>query len=232
MPAGCGPRCSSSCERCDRVGCSLRMSLASALSERIKCSLTWRRKATPAGRSWWVLTTSEPRTDASEFGLWPTPLEAMARSGLLWATPNASGEMTGTNRGGAQGRVGKKRPLLGTQVKWLTRVSSEDGPQDQEKTNTSGKRRDWPTPDSHAGKRGGNQNIAAQTWRRRTVTINDRVLAESGRRSGKLSPDWVGQLMGAPDNWLATNPPADALGLKLGETPSSRKSLRKSGRRS
>jgi hypothetical protein len=37
---------------------------------------------------------------------------------------------------------------------------------------------------------------------------------------GSLNPDWVGQLMGAPDGWLATDPPRDVLVSARGETAS------------
>jgi hypothetical protein len=37
------------------------------------CYLTWRRKATKSGRSYFQLAPSTPRTGGIGFGLWPTP---------------------------------------------------------------------------------------------------------------------------------------------------------------
>lgn len=68
----CGPRCSGSCEKCDPVGASLKTSLLSELAALTGYSATWSRRATPHGRSWWVLTTSARRTAESASGSWPT----------------------------------------------------------------------------------------------------------------------------------------------------------------
>jgi hypothetical protein len=84
---GCGEKCTGSCASCDPVGYSLRTSLGSELTARTGCSVTWKRRATPAGRSWWVLAMSAPPTDATASGssdagttltdatvrMWPTP---------------------------------------------------------------------------------------------------------------------------------------------------------------
>lgn len=59
----------------DPVGSLLRMSLASVLSERTRFSNHWKEAATPAGRSWWVLTTSErpiEESGSSSSPGWPT----------------------------------------------------------------------------------------------------------------------------------------------------------------
>lgn len=56
----------------DPVGYSLRMCLALELEALTGCSLTWKRSATPHGRSWWVLGRSERRTGEIGSGLWPT----------------------------------------------------------------------------------------------------------------------------------------------------------------
>ena len=70
--AVCGENCSDWCESVDPAGCSLRTSLRSELAALTGFSLIWKRKATPAGRSWWVLGRSEPRTEESASGLWRT----------------------------------------------------------------------------------------------------------------------------------------------------------------
>lgn len=62
-----------SSESCAHNGSSPRTCPACAVAALISSSATWRRSATPAGRSWWVLTISGRATDASGSGLWPTP---------------------------------------------------------------------------------------------------------------------------------------------------------------
>ena len=93
---GCGAKCSGSCESADPIGCLLRMSLASELSAQTGFSVTWKTQATPGGRSWYVLKTSEPRIRAREFGSLPTP----------------TASAYGSNQGGAAGRVGPRRYSL------------------------------------------------------------------------------------------------------------------------
>ena len=115
--AGCGPRCSGSCERCDPVGSWLRTCLASALSERTRCSLIWKRKATPAGRSWWVLTTLGRPTVARGCGLSP---------GSDWPTATANESETRTNRGGSNGRVGPEGPMLAGAVQLWPTATAQD----------------------------------------------------------------------------------------------------------
>jgi len=50
------------------VGSLLKTALISELGALTPCSLHWRQSATPAGRSWFVLATSEPITNAPDHG--------------------------------------------------------------------------------------------------------------------------------------------------------------------
>jgi hypothetical protein len=68
-----GPKLSELRLRHDQLGASLRMSLGLELSALTGCSLTWQRSTTPHGRSWWVLSMPERRTDDNGCGLLPTP---------------------------------------------------------------------------------------------------------------------------------------------------------------
>src|SRR4051812_33755369 len=87
---GCGSKCSESCERCGPFGSLLRTSLLCELEALTGSSMTWRRQGTPLGRSWWVLTTSAPVTDANASGSLPE----------RWPTPRAEDcEQTGAHRG-------------------------------------------------------------------------------------------------------------------------------------
>ena len=237
----CGPSSHEWCERSDPDGCSLRTSLASALQQRTRCSLIWKKRATPLGRSWWVLTTLERPTVARGCGLSP---------GSDWPTVTANESETRTNRGGSNGRVGPERPMLAGAVKlwptWhtpqaqdceqagsanrpalthQTRLSCEAGPPDPESRSGSGKRRDWPTAQAHdaAGPPGsgtqGRGGRSADLTRAVDPTVTTR---------GALNPEWVCQLMGVPDGWLDSDPSPDVLGLRRSATASSRRSSRKS----
>ncbi len=67
----------------DPVGLALRTHLGCALEELTGCSMNWRRSATPAGRSWWVLTTLERPTSASGSGsLLPTCIASELKRGV------------------------------------------------------------------------------------------------------------------------------------------------------
>lgn len=74
---GCGSKCDESCARCGPFGSLLKTSLLFELGALTGSCLTWKRSASPAGRSWWVLDISEQPTDAIESGSsgddWPTP---------------------------------------------------------------------------------------------------------------------------------------------------------------
>lgn len=232
----CGLSSHEWCEKFDPLGCSLRTSLASALQQRTRCSLTWTRRATPAGRSWWVLTTLERPTEGSASGSWATPrvsvldghatpmdcpthgwdLPAQAQH---WASPQAR---DWKDSGPTQGN--RKSPNIGTQA---TRLSCEAGPPDPESSSGSGRLRDWPTVQARDHKGPAPQG---HTKGGRDLT------SEAGARTrGSLNPAWVAQLMGLPDGWLAADPPPDVLGLRrsaMGSSPrSSRKSAAPSSRR-
>lgn len=70
----CGPKPCGSCANCDPTGHALRTSLASELSGLTGSSKTWSRRATPSGRSWWVLTTVAPRIGENGCSSWGTPM--------------------------------------------------------------------------------------------------------------------------------------------------------------
>lgn len=59
--------------------------------------MAWQRRATPAGRSWWVLGMSERRTDAIESGSspddWVTPTAAIATGGQTSRSGARKGEL-------------------------------------------------------------------------------------------------------------------------------------------
>lgn len=96
---------SASSESATLVGSLLKTALISELAALTPCSLRWRQSATPAGRSWFVLETSEPTTnarDAGSSGVMPHKL----------STPRASDMKAGGH--GDTGRMGTVRHILAT----------------------------------------------------------------------------------------------------------------------
>lgn len=75
----------------DPVGLALRTFLASASEELTGSSKGWKRSATPAGRSWWVLTTLERTTSDGECGLLPAPRASDATHGATPRRPDGRG---------------------------------------------------------------------------------------------------------------------------------------------
>lgn len=112
-------RSSASSENADPVGCFLKTHLACELEELTGCSVTWKDKGTPQGRSWWVLGMSELRTNVNGYGLLPTPTKSSY----------------GSNRGGGSGRTGKWQPSLKTLLASPTATANHMAPS----------MRKWPT---------------------------------------------------------------------------------------
>ena len=238
-----GSGCDDSLQLFDLLGSSLRTSLLSELAALTKCSARWKRSVTPAGRSWGVLMTSARRTGASGCSSWPTahgmdnggnprrngptgnelgravtrdwftpqgrdwkdsgPTQGNRKSVNLgvqaardWQTPNA---MAGgsVSRGGK--RIGEK--LLAGQA-------------DQESRSTSGKPRDWSTPQAFDANEVPNGNAAERRTKGGCRNLGQEI-------GGSLNPAWVSQLMGFFDGW--TDLPAETL-LELWATQSSGKS--------
>ena len=74
---GSGLRCCDSSRKSDPVGLSLRTYLLSACEGLTQCSLEWKPRATPSGRSWWVLGLSGQITKETARGSWLTPRSCM-----------------------------------------------------------------------------------------------------------------------------------------------------------
>lgn len=119
---GSGLSSSGWCEKCDPIGSSLRTCLLSELSGPTASSLIWSKRATPLGRSWWVLTTSERPTDASASSSWPT---ASARD---WKdTPGMARESTNAD-GSTRNRVDQlPRAVFAAPSSWPTPTAETYG---------------------------------------------------------------------------------------------------------
>lgn len=166
------------------VGACLRTWLDTSRWGSTTCWLTWKRSATPGGRSLYRLVPSAPRTGETGFGFWPTPNAALLTSdtGLtcsgdgrqkpnklgwavseverrLWLTPRAEGFDAGAHRGVADS--------LRSAVKLL------------------------PTPQKADGERGS-----------LTMYRGEGNPTLKGAAGGELSAAWVNRMMGYPDGFL------------------------------
>ena len=72
MTVTSGRKCIGSWLPLGPVGSLLKTLLGTSAWASTKCFLTWRAKATPAGRLYFQLAPSMPRTEGTESGLWPT----------------------------------------------------------------------------------------------------------------------------------------------------------------
>src|SRR5271170_3299569 len=68
----------------DQIGFLLRTFLGSTAQKLTQFSVTWKRRATPAGRWFWELGASGLRTNAIELGFFATPTATMALE-TTWA---------------------------------------------------------------------------------------------------------------------------------------------------
>lgn len=182
-----GPRCHESSEKSDPVGYSLRTYLACELSRLTSCLKTWKDRGTPAGRSWWVLMTSEGRTGENAFG-----------SLQDWGTPRV------TTNGGRGNGARTKGSRLEDQACWPTPHGMQvdnprmAGPAGNELGRAVTK--DWATP-------------AARDWKDSGPTQGNRKSPNLGTQcAGLLAPESPSTL-GKPQDWPTPNA-ADAIGGK------------------
>ena len=170
----CGPSTHESSESSDPVGYLLRTSLASELSRQTKCSPTWKRQATPAGRSWWVLMTSVHRIGASGFGSLPD----------VYPTPQAiEGGMSIGLRGGektldhleSHGVTGRRMKEFFEVIDARLDLISKERRAERQRGRSL-----WPAGLPDQASRNG-----------------------SGKSRGRLNHRWALQLMGYPSDWTA-----------------------------
>jgi site-specific DNA-cytosine methylase len=142
----------------------------------------------------------------------PENLPAATRAMLEWATPTSRDWRSGHASEATHAR--NARPLS----EQATRLSSEESSPDPGSDSASGKRRDWRTPSATVFEpKPEGTKLSGRSPKDPQVGLADQA-------RGSLNPDWVGQLMGAPDGWLATDPPRDVLVSARGATASTRRS--------
>lgn len=171
---GCGSKCSESCEKCGPFGSLLRTSLLCELEALTGCSGTWKRAVTPAGRSWWVLTTSDSRTEESGSG----------SSGEDWPTPTAASYGTSNN-----GSPGDGREVFATAGKASLETMAKEWP--TPRASLSEQRQTKPTPSQLAGKHG--RNLATEVNRENWPTPRAEDCEQIGAHRGK--PDTLTSAM-------------------------------------
>jgi hypothetical protein len=159
---------------------ALEQSLVSKLKRRLDgagstlFSLTWKRKATPAGRPYYQLAASARRTSETGFGSWPTPDAAGFHSGsdTTWQQRREAVKEKHGNGNGFGLTLGQASQLAA----WPTPNAMEGG-----QTSRSGKRKNeklmgglvgWPTPSAQNGDRGG-QNAEERMAGGRQVNLQD-----------------------------------------------------------
>jgi len=223
---GFGPNSPGLWESLDPVGYLLRTSVLCALEGLTECALTWRLKATPSGRLWWVLGRSERRTRGTGSGSWPTA-HGMDNEG----NPRKNGP-TENELGRAVTREWPTATAKDKAASSATNYSTESG-RHPGTTLTDAANGLWASPQARDWKDGGptqgnrkSRNLGTQAYAGPPAPESP---STSGKSRDSLNSRWVGQLMGFPSDWLDVG--TESLS-KLSETAWSRKSLRPSGRRS
>lgn len=220
----CSSSSSVSSTSADLFGLALRTALRSELAALTGSSSHWSERATPAGRSWYVLRTSARRTDEHGSGsLLPTPRESDGDRGgrgdllqVLRGNPSPSGHFsmptpTAGDAKAARNRTAGRKPGSKhhdgvTLVDWW-RMNVPDRILPTVRATDADR---GPDPTSHSS------------------TLLTQLPAFSGRRSRFAFLVMRSWMMGLPKSWLETalsiEPPA-----RRKVTPSSRKSPTSSG---
>lgn len=187
---------------CGPLGSLERTLLGTSAWASTTCFLTWKDKATPAGRLLFQLAPRTPRTEGTGSGLWRSPtvgmvnqarakdpeygqklidkgqtltLAAQVTNSKLWPTPRSCSAMAAEN---IQNRVNDKFPNLESEVA----------------------RSMWPTPSAADNRDRGNMSspaIARRKEKGKQIMLSQSVSHESGA----LNPEWVEWLMGFPPGW-------------------------------
>ena len=177
IPATCGPSTTALFATCGHGGYLEKTCPVCCLQVPTQSSPIWKRRATPAGRSYWVLTTSARRTDASECSSsrdWPTPTTWEQQESLeTWQARREAVKVKAKNGNG-----------FGVPLDMAVQM--------------------WPTPCAREWKDGTSSGNRKSPNLGPTVfgqpdQANPNI---RGRSRARLNPRWVAQLMGFPADWL------------------------------
>lgn len=200
-----GRKCCESYAKWLPDGSLARMFLESSRWNSTRCYLTWKGKATPAGRLYFQLVPSMPTIGETESGLWRTP------AAMAGGTPKALLEGQTTRASGHKIQV-----RLQDQVRmWPTPTTSDanqaymKNDHDLKKGNLRGVVKMWPTPQASDNRDRGNLSTpSVQRRKEKGKQLGLSMVASDV--SGSLNPTWVEWLMGFPIGHT---------GLKPSETP-------------
>lgn len=248
----CGSKCSESCEKCGPLGLLLRTSLLFELEALTGCSMTWKRRATPRGRSWWALMTSAQATAENASGSspadWPTPT----------ATPYGSSNNGCPGDGRESYATAGKESLETMARKWPTATAGDAKASGSRTTAESGahpgisltdaavhglgiadtaSRQRWCTPTKRDWKDTpgmtprdpdihGGALLPMQVFAGQQDPENPSTIGKPQEPSRLLNASWVFQLMGYPATWARLSTTSAS---KPPATPSSLKSAKSSG---
>jgi len=205
----CGRTFDESSPRSDRASCSSRTSPDTSTSDSEKSSPTWL-----SSDSEWKTQKGALRSEYSARLKRARLTAASASSFSEWPTPDA-GVSTGTNVGGAQGRVGRIRPCLARLVTlWPTTTTDANGSGAHGYSTASGRHagttltdkavRLWNTPRSRDWKGKDCLDTDSQTF------LPDPTTSTPGEKSLRstrvLNPRFVEWLMGFPTGWTGFEP--------------------------
>jgi hypothetical protein len=192
----------------DLLGCSLKMFLLCECEALTSCSLAWKNSGTPAGRSWWALTTLERPTEGSGFGSWHTPKKTDGdkwsgcripgdpmSAGLTeqakasWPTPQAHDSR----------EQGKSRPIVNGRIQTHAGGSVS--------VNLPLEVKQWPSPQANDDKGLGHATPSHSPQLRHLPELLAGQAVQdnhntTGKPQGSLSAMWVMQLQGWPDGWM------------------------------
>lgn len=211
MTATSGRKCLDLCGSSGPVGWLAKTLLVTSHWGSMMYLLTWKVKATPAGRLYYQLQPSAPRTGGTGFS--------------LWATPNAA-DAVGSH-GGGQGKSLRTEIHEWKKGAWPTPTASDGtsgaviGENDRFTLTKNGTIRRhvqtgnncslslgrivkvWPTPSGQEAK-----NATLPPSQKGRDHIAGRLVDQGV--SGQLNPEWVETLMGFPQGWTDINGPQDS----------------------
>lgn len=197
MTVTSGRKCSELLESCSPVGSLVRMLLESSIWRSTLCSLTWKTKATKAGRCLFRLAASTRRTGASAAQFWPTVTGFDAAGGELKGK-----EYCGTRHAMKLGQAVRMFPTpRASDAKLTGPIGSPSAEYDLKHHQLRGFIL-YPTPTTGAGLCGGTGNYQQMQALEAAgqITPEERRSMQAGN-GGQLNPDWVEWLMGYPIGW-------------------------------
>lgn len=222
-----GRKCAALLASSGPVGSLLRMCLASARLSSTRCYLTWKLKATPAGRLIFRLSPSMPGTDASASLLLPTATAIDAGTGRMNQSdsPNAAERPTlammarrdlwptlteAAADGGQTSRSGdrKNELLLGGMMRTMPTLTAQDatgrkwqyGNKARTKRTLTLAGRILPTLKSR-DYRSGSHLDSDRMQKKSNGTWHSPDLNNVIAPGGSLNPTWLEWFMGVPTGW-------------------------------